>query len=296
MKRAVLVACLLAIVLAVPRPSFAWGAAAHQMIMGRVIDLLPPELKPFYEHYRQELVLRSNDPDLWRNVPFDDEDPNHFIDFGIREYGKPPFTELPRDRGAALAKFGAANLRRWGTLPWRIEEMAGALRRAFEGMGRQGPYAVSDAVLFSAVLGHYVQDSTQPFHATDNFDGQLTGNNGIHSRFERDLIEKFGSQLQLTPQLPRPITGARDFAFDTLIHSYGLVDQILAADTRFTGSKEVYDEEYFEQLFVALKPMLEQQLSAAIANTAGLIVGAWELAGRPPLYTAQPRPPQRVRR
>lgn len=263
--------------------------------MRRAIELLPPELKPFFEYYREEVVLRSNDPDLWRNVPWDD-DSNHFMDFGIPEYGKPPFTALPREWGAAQAKFGAANLKRWGTLPWRVEEMAGSLQRSFEGMGRSGAYSISDVILFSAVTGHYLQDATQPFHATDNYDGYQTGNAGIHSRFERDLIEKFGTRLRLTPAKPTPITNPRDFSFDTLITSYGLVDRVLAADKAALGSKDTYDDEYFEKMFASLQPLLEQQLSAAISSTAGVILGAWERAGRPTLYTAQPRQPQRVRR
>ena len=279
----------------IPAQAFAWGAAAHQLIMRRAIELLPPELKPFFENYREELVLRSNDPDLWRNVPWDD-DSNHFIDFGIPEYGKPPFTELPRERGAAQAKFGAANLSRWGTLPWRVEEMTGSLRRGFEGMGKSGAYSISDVILFSSATGHYVQDATQPFHATDNYDGFQTGNPGIHSRFERDLVEKFGTRLRLAPGPLKPVTNARDFTFDTLITSYGLVDRILAADKAALGTKDTYDDEYFEKMFTSLQPLLEQQISAAISATAGVILGAWEQAGRPTLYMAQPRPPQRVRR
>jgi hypothetical protein len=279
----------------IPAQAFAWGAAAHQLLMRRAIELLPPELKPFFENYREELVLRSNDPDLWRNVPWDD-DSNHFIDFGIPEYGKPPFSELPRERGAAQAKFGAANLNKWGTLPWRVEEMAGSLRRGFEGMGKSGAYSISDVILFSSATAHYIQDATQPFHASDNYDGFQTGNPGIHARFERDLVEKFGTRLRLTPAAPKPISNARDFAFDTLITSYGLVDRVLAADKAALGAKDTYDDEYFEKLFTSLQPVLEQQLSAAISATAGMIVGAWEQAGRPKMYTAQPRPPQRVRR
>jgi hypothetical protein len=263
--------------------------------MRRAIEILPPELKPFFEYYREELVLRSNDPDLWRNVPWDD-DSNHFVDFGIPEFGKPPFNELPRDYGAALAKFGAANLKRWGTLPWRVEEFAGSLRRSFDGMGRKGAYSISDVTLFSATGAHYIQDATQPFHASDNYDGQQTGNNGIHSRFERDLIEKFNSRLHLAPPPPKPIANARDAAFDALITSYSLVDRILAADKAALGTKDAYDDEYFEKFFTAVQPILEQQISAAISETAGMIIGAWEQAGRPAMYTAQPRAPQRVRR
>lgn len=278
-----------------PSPAFAWGAVGHQFIMRRAIELLPPELKPFFEQYREELVLRSNDPDLWRNIPWDD-DANHFVDFGIPEYGKPPFNELPREYGAAIAKFGVTNVKRWGTLPWRLEEMSGSLRRGFEGMGRNEPYAISNVVLFSATASHYLQDATQPFHATDNYDGLATGNPGVHSRFERDLIEKFGTRLTLTPAPPRGIANARDFAFDALITSYGLVDRVNAADKAAAGGKDVYDDAYFEAFFRAMKPVLEQQLSAAISATAGLIIGAWEQAGRPAMYVAQPRPQQKVLR
>ena len=41
--------------------------------MRRAIELLPPELKPFFEQYRDELVLRVTDPDLWRNVGWEDD-------------------------------------------------------------------------------------------------------------------------------------------------------------------------------------------------------------------------------
>jgi hypothetical protein len=294
-KRApALLVCVLSVL--VPVRAFAWGAAAHRLIMSRAIDLLPPELKPFFEHYRDEIVLRSNDPDLWRNVPFEEEDPNHFINFGAPEYGKPPFAELPRERWTAVARFGQATVLRLGVLPWRIEEIAGSLRRGFEGMGRRGLYDISNVVLFSAVAGHYMQDATQPFHTSLNYDGQLTGNFGIHSRFERDLVEKFAPRIQLTPDPPQPITNARDVAFDTVMQSYGLVDRIVAADKAAIGNKDTYDDGYFEKFFTAVQPIVEQQLSTAISRTAGLIVGAWQQAGRPALYTDQPRPVQRVRR
>ncbi|MGC4080750.1 MAG: hypothetical protein QM736_01165 [Vicinamibacterales bacterium] len=246
-----------AIVMA-PSSAFAWGAEGHKLIMRRAIELLPPEIRPFFEHFKEELVLRSNDPDLWRNIPWDD-DANHFIDFGIAQYGKPPFTELPRELGAAQAKFGATNLKKWGMLPWRVEEFQGSLRRAFEGVGRRGAYSISDVVLFSAVGAHYLQDATQPFHATNNYDGQLTGNNGIHSRFERDLIEKFGTRLRIQPPPVTPIANARDLAFDRLIESYGLVDRILQADKAAIGSKDTYDDGYFQALFASLQPMIEKQ-------------------------------------
>jgi hypothetical protein len=295
MRKTVLVFAACACVLAVPAQALAWGFAAHQLIMRRAIELLPPELKPFYERYRDEIVIRSTDPDLWRNVGWDD-DPNHFVDFGVPEYGKPPFLELPREHGAALQKFGSATLKRNGTLPWRVEEMFGNLRRGFENMGRRSPYGISDVTLFSGVASHYLQDAHQPLHATDNHDGQRTGNQGIHSRFETELILKYGSRLHLSPAPPQPLANPRDTAFDALVTSYQQVDRIMAADKASASGKDMYDDEYFEKLFKALQPVLEERLSAAATATASMIVSAWEQAGRPVPYTVVTRTPQRVRR
>lgn len=276
-------------------PALAWGAAAHRMISERAIELLPPQLKPFFEKYRDEFVLRTNDPDLWRVVSWDD-DANHFVDFGVAEYGPPPFAALPRSYDEAVAKFGVATVKRNGLLPWRLSEERGQLERLFEEFKRSAPYTAGNTVLFSAVTAHYTQDATQPFHATINFDGRATGNDGIHSRFERDLFERFGSRLHLNPAPPTAILNPKDWAFDTLIASFQAVDPILKADTEAAAGKEVYDDDYFEKFFAKVQPILERQLSKAISDTAGMIIGAWEQAGRPVLRLVDERTPERVRR
>jgi hypothetical protein len=276
-------------------PAHAWGFAGHRLIMRRALDLLPAELKPFFDRYREEVIIRAVDPDLWRNVGWED-DPNHFLDFGVPEYGKEPFAELPRDYDAALQKFGGSVLRRNGLLPWRAAEEFGNLRRGFEGFARGSLYTTSDVILFSGVTAHYMQDAHQPFHATDNFDGAQTRNNGIHARFERDLIERFEARLHLAPPPATPITNPRDYAFGVLVDSHRLVGAILEADDAAKSGKDAYDDDYFEKFFVRVQATLEQQLSKSIAATAGVIIGAWEAAGRPSPSLRDPRPVQRIRR
>ena len=293
--RKIVVATALALTSLVPAPAAAWGFAGHQLIMRRAIELLPPELKPFFERYRNEIVIRVKDPDLWRNAGWDD-DPNHFVDFGMKELGEYPFTALPREYGAALEKFGASLLARIGRLPWREAEEFGNLRRGFEGFRQEGQYSQGDVVLFSAVAAHYIQDAHQPFHASHNYDGQLTGNTGIHARFERDLIERFESRLTLKPAAPTAITNPRDAAFDILLASYQLVDPILRADTAAAAGKETYDDDYFEKFFAKVRPILEQRLSEAITATAGVIIGAWDQAGRPAVKLEGARPPQKIKK
>jgi hypothetical protein len=276
-----------------PTAAHAWGFAAHRLIMTRAIDLLPQELKPFFERYRDEVVVRVVDPDTWRTVGWE-EDPNHFLDFGVPEYGPYPFAALPRDYGAAIEKFGTAALKRNGLLPWREAEEFGNLRRAFEEAGRGSQYAVSNVVLLAAVASHYVQDATQPLHATDNYDGQRSGQRGLHARFERDLIERFGTRIRLEPSVPGHIAAIRDFMFDTLLKSYQLVESLLRADKEAVAGRTEYDDTYFETFFLKVKPMLEAQLSAAATATAAVIVSAWEQAGKPTIRLQDARPLQKV--
>jgi hypothetical protein len=293
MRKTSVVAVAALIALAAPQPAAAWGSAAHRHIMARAIDLLPMELKPFFLQHRDELVMRVIDPDLFRVLGWE-EDPNHFVNFGAKELGEYPFKELPREYGAAIEKFGMATLRRNGLLPWRQQEEFGNLRRAFEGFTRE-TYGPGNAVLFAAVMSHYIQDAHQPLHASVNYDGQMTGNNGIHARFETALFERFQSRLTIRPAPPTPIHNSRDAAFDALLSSYELVDPILKADEAARQGKETYDDEYFERLFTTVRPILEQRLGEAITATAGLIMGAWQQAGKPVLKPAGPRPPQKIK-
>ena len=277
-----------------PGPASAWGVAAHRYIMGRAIDLLPPKLKPFFERNRAELVVRVLDPDTWRNAGWE-EDPNHFVNFGAAEFGAYPFTALPREYGAAIEKFGMTTLRRTGLLPWREAEEFGNLRRAFEGFARNALFAPNDTVLFSAVAAHYIRDAHMPLHGSNNFDGQLTGQNGVHSRFETVLFERFQSKLTVNPPPISPVKNARDASFDVLLASHRLVEPLLKADKEASAGKDTYDDEYFERFFAKVRPILERRLAESITATSSIIVGAWEQAGRPAVRTEMPRPVQKVR-
>src|SRR5260221_2576007 len=102
---AALVACLL------PSPAFAWGFAAHKMIMRRALDLLPPEIKPFFIEHREEVIVRALDPDLWRSVGRAG-DHNHILNFRAPRPGPFPFTAYPRRSCAALHRILRAQLAR----------------------------------------------------------------------------------------------------------------------------------------------------------------------------------------
>jgi hypothetical protein len=301
MRKIVSAATAFVLTVLAPSSALAWGQAAHRYIMSRAIDILPAELKPFFEHYRADLVVRVMDPDTWREIGWDDN-PNHFVDFGVADYGPYPFSALPRDYSAAIAKFGVTTVRRYGLLPWREAEEFDNLRRTLAMLTKGSTnaaslvYAPFDVVLFTGAMSHYIQDATQPLHASDNFNGQLTNQLGIHQRFEDQLFERYRDRLTITPGPVSAVSNPRDVAFDELLASYLLVKPLLDADKDASAGKATYDDDYFEKLFTKTKPMLEKRLADAIRLTASMIVGAWEQAGRPTLRTEVPWPVEKVRR
>jgi hypothetical protein len=130
-----------------------------------------------------------------------------------------------------------------------------------------------------------------------NYDGQLTGQNGIHARFESIMFERFRDQLTISPKPTASIVAPRDFTFERLLEGTQLVPQILKTDLEAIGTRDLYDDMYFAAFFTANRPVLERRLSESIAAVAAVITGAWEAAGRPAApASAAPLPPQRRRR
>lgn len=288
---------LLAAFVALPSSASAWGFEAHKFIADRMIALLPAELKPLFEKRRDFIVERAIDPDLWRTVGWEEEPPNHFLDIDFAAFGPYPFAELPRDYDRAVQKFGRELIHEQGLLPWRTAEFYGRLQREFESMKRKPApgYAADNVVLFSAILAHYVSDGHVPLHGVVNYNGQLTGQDGVHSRWEAELFERNRAKLTIAPAALKPVADPRDFMFETLLASNRAAASVLESDRKAADGRELYDDGYFEAFGAASLPVLEKRLNDSIAAVAAMITGAWEQAGRPAIPEPS-RTPRRIRR
>ncbi|MGE3490772.1 MAG: hypothetical protein AB7N29_12270 [Vicinamibacterales bacterium] len=291
-------AFLLAATIAVPASASAWGFEAHKFITDRMVELLPPELKPLFEKRRAFIIERSVDPDLWRNVGWDSEPPNHFLDMDYEAFGPYPFDALPRDYATAVQKFGRDVVDSQGLLPWRTAEFYGKLQREFESLKRQPApaYAIDNIVLYAAVLAHYVSDGHVPLHAVVNYNGQVTGQDGVHSRWESELFERNRARLAIAPAPAKPVANPRDFMFDVLLASNRAAVNVLESDAAATQGREFYDDAYFEAFAKGALPTLERRLNESITAVASVIVGAWEQAGKPAIPAEPVRTPRRIRR
>lgn len=291
-------AVLLAAFVALSSSASAWGFEAHKLIADRMIALLPAELKPLFEKRRDFIVERAIDPDIWRNVGWEEEPPNHYLDFDYEAFGPYPFEALPRDYDRAVQKFGKQLIHTQGLLPWRTAEFYGRLQREFESLKRKPApgYASDNIVLYAAILAHYVSDSHVPLHAVVNHNGQLTGQEGLHSRWETDLFERSRAKLKIAPPAMKPVTNPRDFIFETLLASNRAAANVLASDKKATEGRELYDDAYFDAFAAGTLPVLEKRLNESIAAVAAMITGAWEQAGKPAIPTEAPRTPRRIPR
>lgn len=265
----------------------AWGMDVHREITGRAIDGLPADARAFFSARRAFIAEHSVDPDLWRVAglggAMGPEPPNHFLDIDGGGDAT-PFSGVPRDRDAFIAKYGTERAEQLGRLPWRVvdvyDQLVKALRQAHNG---SSPYAKDDAMYLAAVLAHYVEDAAVPFHAVVNYDGQLTGQKGIHSRFENDLVLRNTAKLVLRSVDARSIADVRAFIFDRLVSGVGAATDVLKADRDALTTGGAYDDTYYERFFKGARPVLEARLSDAADGVASLLRTAWEEAARPPL-------------
>ncbi len=144
-------------------------------------------------------------------------------------YGPYPFKDLPHDYDEAVKRHGQDFVLKNGTLPWRTEEMYKKLVEAFQ---QKAGFSRDNIKFFSALVGHYVGDAHVPFHAALNYDGQLTQQWGIHSRFESELFERYRLRLRVIPKPVTPVGNPKEFIFSALTSGFPFVETILDADRK----------------------------------------------------------------
>jgi hypothetical protein len=290
MRRLAVVVAFAAVGL-LPVTTGAWGVEVHRLITRRAIDALPPALQPIYAPYRAFVVEHSVDPDEWRVAGLRGEmgleDPNHF--FEIATMGVPePFTGVPRDWPTLVSRFGVDRADKIGRLPYRIVDMYGRLVTHFKGITAGTAYAADNARYISAVIAHYLEDANQPLHIAENYDGQLTDQRGLHSRFETQLTTRSWSQLHLRSVRIDAVPDVETYVFAQIVKSNSYVQVIVEADKRASAGLQrdannrlVYDDGFYDRFLRDMQPVLEDRLSSSADAVASVIVAAWTEAGHP---------------
>jgi hypothetical protein len=254
--------------------ALAWGPGAHRVVNRWAVDTLRPEIRGFFEANRQYLIDHATEPYEWmKQDRFEQKRHCIYLD----KYGTFPFLELPHAYQTALNMYGPGRLNRDGVLPWQIGRYSLQLTEALRA------HKWDEAKLDAAVLGHYVADARDPLALTKNYDGQLTGQTGLATRFGIGLIDRYLSFFIFRPEDSVKIDDPTEHAFQICLESYTWVDHIILADRRSLEGLIDYTDEYYDRFYSQIGSVAMRQISTAAHDVGSYWYTAWLNAGRPAL-------------
>lgn len=278
-----------------------WGFFGHKRINRISTFTLPPEMFGFYKEHIEFLTEHAVDPDK-RRYAVEGEAQRHYIDIDhyIKE-GEDPFEIVPRRWNDAVDKFSEDTLQAYGIVPWYIKVMKFKLQRAFEKKN------VDLILKYSADIGHYIGDAHVPLHTTENYNGQMTGQKGIHGLWESRLVEINSENYDYFVGKAEYVTDIEDFIWDAVHASHMAVDSVLSIEKELTAefpkdkkysfeqrgnvTVSVYSYEFSQAYHEKMNNMVERRLKASIAAVGSIWYTAWVDAGQPDLQQLQNTPP-----
>jgi len=251
-----------ALALGEARPCLAWGKDGHIWIVREAVNLLPPAMQEQMKKsclryiYRQVMA-----PDL-RKERDETEAPRHFFDLEDYRARGLQVQNWPWDMAQARQLVGNHYFSEYGQGPWAIEQtreqVAAALRARDWRTARRG----------LADLSHYVGDLNQPLHCTNNYNGQITGNNGVHMRFEKDLVQRHIRDIAGPTGAARLITEPALYPFTIVKAANARVRAVLDADGTAMWEPELYDKTYYEKFWLEARPVLTESLQDGARHLA----------------------------
>ena len=274
--------------------SIPWGFYAHKRVNRYAVFTLPEELVGFYKKHIDHLTEHAVDADK-RRYAIKEEAPRHYID--IDHYGENPFQAMPRKWTDAVEKFSEDTLLAYGIVPCYIQTLYNRLVIAFE--EKDIDYILKN----SADLGYYVSDAHVPLHTTENYNGQLTNQKGIHAFWESRLPELFADDYDYLVGTAEYQYSVLDVAWQAVESSFNSLDSVLLFDKelslefeqdkqysyekRGTKTIKVKSADYSLSYHTKLDGMVERRLRLSIISIGNLWYSAWVDAGQPILEGMQ---------
>jgi len=182
-----------------------------------------------------------------------------------------------------------------GVLPYHLVRMQRNLTEAMR-LGN-----VQQILRLSADFGHYIGDAHVPLHTTSNYNGQETGQLGIHAFWETRLPELFADEeydyfVGKAIYIEEPL----NYYWNIIEQSHALVNDVLSIEKIiskdfpedqqqcFIERGEGYIqtmacEEYARLYHKKLNGQVEDRLRAAIHVVGNAWYSAWVDAGQPDL-------------
>ncbi len=182
----------------------AWGRRGHALVCETASYLAAKENGDdvsFLKIHSFDLGYYCNVPDfIWkRPKTYDKERPNHYMNLEIfeRELKSKKLVQLDafkmsrKEFNKKHKNIATTSGRSW----WRIQELYKALHKTTRELEnkklskKQRHDLQAQWLVLVGVLGHYFGDLAMPLHVSENYDGQLTNQKGLHHHFEEKMVD-----------------------------------------------------------------------------------------------------------
>ena len=270
-----------------------WGFYGHRRINRMAVFTLPPEMVGFYKKNIEFVTAHAVDPDK-RRYASKNEAPRHYIDIDhYTKGGENPFEVMPRYWFDAVEKFTEDTLQAYGIVPWHVARMTGWLTKAFETRD------VNRILSTSADIGHYIADAHVPLHTTENYNGQLTNQKGIHGLWESRIPELTADEYDYLVGRAEYIDKPIHSIWDVVEESHSYLDSVLliekdltttfpsdqkyAFETRGKSTVRQYSQQFALAYTNRMGDMVEGRMRKAIIMVGSIWFTAWVNAGQPDL-------------
>jgi hypothetical protein len=183
-----------------------------------------------------------------------------------------------------------------GKLPWNLQNFYDRLKQALVQRNAE------QILKYSADIGHYIGDAHVPLHTVSNYNGQKTGQDGIHGFWESRIPELFADEeYDYLVGSPDYIANMDSFMWSIVLESHRHADTILSVERMlrktFASSEQMCNDvrsgkqiltqcrNYARAYQNAMDGLVEQRMRDAIHNLSSVWYSAWVDAGQPDLST-----------
>jgi hypothetical protein len=268
-----------------------WGFLVHRTVAQLAIYQLPSSMRVFFWKNKDSIVSQSIRPDVRRNSD-KSEGPRHFID--LENYGDSAGWKMPRTGQEALHVYSPDTLHKYGYVPYVVLDVLQQLTDALRKRDK-------DSILFYAIdLCHYIGDANVPLHTSSNYDGQMTGQRGLHALWESTVPDQLMNGYRLTDgHEAQYVTDPAASIWESIRRAHMLVQPLIDAEReaskgvpdsikyhtvhRYGRDMKVYTAAYGKIYGAHLGTMVQDQLLHSADQIADFWFTAWVNAGRPDL-------------
>ena len=263
-----------------------WGFFAHKKINTLAIFTLPMEMITFYKRHQKEIEDLSVLPDQRRYI-MDNEASRHYIDLDRYKITDIHYTTWPE----IIKINNQDSLVKHGIVPWHIPVLYEQLKYA---LVRKDTIKI---IKLSAEMGHYIGDLHVPLHTTSNYDGQKTGQTGLHAFWESRIPELLNEALEEWVGPATFVSNVPKSAWDWVLESHTqvkiLIDKEAKLNASFKQSKKYsfekkgnvlqknYSVEYSKKYHQVLDHQIENRFQSAYKHVGDIWYSAWIEAGQP---------------